>query len=85
LEKSLLYTGDKAFFCNIADSIKIPDSVVYIGDGAFEGDENKETEILNTFLSLAIDPARRVFTKEELVEKYHYPPDDLDSIDLDWT
>jgi hypothetical protein len=42
------------------------------------------TESLDTFLTLAIDPLGRAFTKEELVAEHNYPPEDLDEVDGDW-
>jgi hypothetical protein len=42
------------------------------------------TESLDAFLSLTIDPLGRTFTKEELVAEHNYPPEDLDEVDGDW-
>lgn len=36
------------------------------------------------FLWKVIDPAQRIFTKDQLVADHGYPDDDLDELELDW-
>jgi hypothetical protein len=35
-------------------------------------------------LVMFIDPRGQCFTKEELVERFYYPEDDLLDLDVDW-
>jgi hypothetical protein len=39
---------------------------------------------LDRVLLLIIDPEKRSFSEEELIEKYNFPKDDLRAIDIDW-
>lgn len=40
--------------------------------------------ILSRLLAVFIDPREQRFTREEMIEKYFYPEDDLLDVDVDW-
>ncbi|HEY3372798.1 MAG TPA: hypothetical protein VGK10_18255 [Prolixibacteraceae bacterium] len=42
------------------------------------------TDAIARLLTMFIDPQGKSFTREELIERYDYPEDDLLDLDLDW-
>ena len=39
---------------------------------------------IDKFISLSIDPWNRLFSHEELVDKWNYPDESPESVDMDW-
>jgi hypothetical protein len=46
--------------------------------------EKLDTTLIDNFLSSVIDPLRRTVTKDELIQNFNYPPEDVFEIDIDW-
>jgi len=42
------------------------------------------TKSIDDFLSLVIDPLGRTFTKDELIQDFNYPKEDIFDVDIDW-
>lgn len=64
--------------------ISYPYYFSYIVTGSVSNSISSNAEILSRLLVKFIDPLGQSFTKDELIERYYYPDEDLLDLDLNW-